>query len=196
MIASKPLTRIDPRVYRPRRKPVTVAIGFACDEGLLFCTDTKITTNIKTNGNKIEHWVSDDSNCSLTFAISSTDVNFPKTATKQCWDYLKQMDFSTVSMETVHHAAQFSLAEFYRDHIFPHPDRTPGAVFLELLVGIWLRGETRLYVSHETVLNEVDHYECIGSGGYLAKYLLHGNTKVQQVVILLQRRVIHFKTLD
>lgn len=172
MISNKPLTLANPASYRPRRKPVTIAIGFACDEGLLFCSDTKITTNIKTNENKIEHWVSDDDNCSIVFAISSTDINFPKTATKQCWEYVSRMDFSTVSMEAVHHGVQFSLAEFYREHIYPHPDRTTGAVFLELLVGIWLRGETRLYVSHETVLNEVDHYECIGSGAYLAKYLI------------------------
>ena len=172
MISPKPPAPADPRVYRPRRKPVTIAIGFACDEGLLFCADTKVSTNIKTNENKLEHWISEDKNCSITFAMSSSDLNFPRTAIQKCWEYVRHMDFATATLDTVHAAAEFSLAEFYRDHIFPHPDRTPGAVFLELLVGIWLRGETRLYVSHETVLNEVDHYECIGSGAYLAKYLM------------------------
>ena len=64
------------------------------------------------------------------------------------------------------------LAEFYRDHIYPHPDRTPKSIYLELLVGIWLRGERRLYKAHETVLNPITQYECIGSGAYLAKYLI------------------------
>ncbi len=50
MISSKPLSPADPRVFRPRRKPVTIATGFAYDDGLVFCVDTKITTNIKTNG--------------------------------------------------------------------------------------------------------------------------------------------------
>jgi hypothetical protein len=172
MIATKPLPITDPRVYRPRRIPVTIAIGFAYDTGLLFCVDTKVSTNIKTNESKLAHFVSDDTLCSLTFAMSSTDLNFPRNAVERCWDAVKGMDFKKVSIEAVHDAAEFALAEFYRDHIYPHPDRTPGATFLELLVGIWLRGETQLYVSHETVLNLVDHYECIGSGAYLAKYLI------------------------
>ena len=151
---------------------MTIAIGFAYDTGLLFCVDTKVSTNIKTNESKLAHFVSDDTLCSLTFAMSSTDLNFPRNAVERCWDAVKGMDFKKVSIEAVHDAAEFALAEFYRDHIYPHPDRTPGATFLELLVGIWLRGETQLYVSHETVLNLVDHYECIGSGAYLAKYLI------------------------
>jgi hypothetical protein len=172
MISPKPLPIADPRVYRPRRIPVTIAIGLTYDKGLLFCVDTKVSTNIKTNESKIAHFLSDDTLCSLTFAMSSTDLNFPRNAVERCWDAVKKMDFKNVSIEAVHDAAEFALAEFYRDHIYPHPDRTPGATFLELLVGIWLRGKTRLYISHETVLNFVDHYECIGSGAYLAKYLI------------------------
>ena len=42
MIVSKPLTRTAPRVFRPRRKPVTVAIGIPYDEGIVFCADTKV----------------------------------------------------------------------------------------------------------------------------------------------------------
>jgi hypothetical protein len=141
---------------------VTIATGFAYDDGLLFCVDTKVSTNIKTTESKIEYRVSDDKYCSMTFAMSSTDVNFPCTAIDKCWEYVKQMDFKTATMEAVHHAIEFSLAEFYRDHIYPDPDKTPGALFLQLLVGVWLRGETRMYLSHETVLIPVDNYECIG----------------------------------
>jgi hypothetical protein len=163
---------LHPLRLKRKKPPMTIAIGFAYDTGLLFCVDTKVSTDIKTNESKIEHRVSDDTMCSLTFAISSTDLNFPRTAIDKCWEYVRQMDFATVSIQAVHDAAEFSLAEFYRDHIYPHPDRTPGQLFLELLVGIWLRGKTRLYLSHETLLTPVDGYECIGSGAYLAKYLI------------------------
>jgi hypothetical protein len=171
MIPPKPISP-DPRVYRPRRKPVTIAVGFAYDSGLLFCADTKITTNIKTDESKITVLRSDDGLCCMTFAISSDDINFPQSAISACWDLVNQMNFATSTMDAVHNTAEFSLAEFYRDHIYPHPDRTPDAVFLEILVGIWLRGETRLYVSHETLLTPVEDYECVGSGAYLAKYLI------------------------
>ena len=51
MITTKPLPlsirhpqstrRLPQATYRPRREPVTVAIGFCCEDGLLFCADTK-----------------------------------------------------------------------------------------------------------------------------------------------------------
>lgn len=160
------------RAYRLQRKPVTIAIGFAFDGGLLFCTDTKVTGDIQANQSKIVRYSSADGNCSLIFALSSEDLNFPMVAVSSCWQYVRQIDFSTVPIETVHHAVQESLGDFYRDHIYPHPDRTPGAFFLELLVGIWLRGESKLYLSHETVLSAVTQYECVGAGAYLAKYLI------------------------
>jgi len=178
MILPKPLSQspspspTDPRIYRPKRIPVGIAIGFAYDDGLLFCADTKISANIKTNESKIAYYCSDDQNCTMTFAMSSTDVNFPRSAVESCWGFVEKMDLAAASIEAVHKSAEFALAEFYREHIFEHPDRTPGAVFLEILVGIWLRGETRLFVSHETLLTPVQHYECIGSGYYLAKYLI------------------------
>jgi 20S proteasome alpha/beta subunit len=151
---------------------VTIAIGFAYDGGLLFCADTKVTGMIKANESKLEHFRSENGEWSITFAMSSEDLNFPRMAISRCWNYVNQMDFASASIDAVHDSAEFSLAEFYREHIFPHPDRTPKAVFLELLVGIWLRGEKRLYKSHETVLTAIDQYECIGSGAYLAKYLI------------------------
>ena len=151
---------------------MTIAVGFAYESGLLFCADTKVSTNIKTNESKIEYFVSNNGYCRMAFAVSSADLNFPRNAIEKCWESVCELDFATVSMEEVHRAAEYSLAEFYRDHIYPHPDRTPGTTFLELLVGIWLRGATRLYVSHETVLTPINEYECIGSGAYLAKYLI------------------------
>ena len=159
-------------LIRLRRIPVTIAIGFEFDGGLLFYADTKVTTTIKTNAEKIAHRAHDTEDLSLTFAMSSTDMNFPIMAVDTCWNYIKASNLQGATIDTVHQYAQFSLGEFYRDHIYSHPDRTPGAVFLELLVGIRFRGETRLYVSHETVLNRVDQYESIGSGAYLAKYLI------------------------
>lgn len=172
MISPTPLRRPDPRVSPVRRKPVSIAIGFPYDQGIVFCADTKITTSIKTNESKIAFFVSSDGQCCMTFAMCGSDLTFPRSAVTPCWEVVKKMDFSTATMDAVHNTAEFSLGEFYRDHIFPHPDRTPGAVYFELLVGIWLKGETRLFVLHETLLTPVDTYECIGSGAYLANYLI------------------------
>src|ERR1035437_236768 len=172
MISAKPLRLVDPRVYRPRRKPVTIATGFVYDDGLVFCVDTKITTNIKTNESKILWFASDDRKFCMTFAMAAEDLIFAKAAADSCWQFVTKLDLAAATMVMVHKAAEFALAEFYREHIFTHPDRTPGAFFYEHLVGVWLRNETRLFVSHETILEPVAEYECIGSGAYLAKYLV------------------------
>lgn len=164
--------RLPQREYRPRRKPVTVAIGYVYDEGIVFCADTKVTTSIKTNESKLSYYESEDRHCALVFTMASDDVIFPKAAIAACWEMVGKMDFATASMEAVRNTAQFALGEFYRDHIYTHPDRTPTSVYFEMLVGIWLRNQTRLYALHETVLNPIEDYECIGAGAYLSQYLI------------------------
>lgn len=151
---------------------MTIAIGFACEGALLFCADTGVTGEIKQKQSKIIRHVSTDGNCAITFASSAVDLNFPLSAISRCWDAVQGMDLAVRSLEEVHRVAEFSLAEFYSTHIYPHPDRMPDSPYLQLLVGIWVRGRCRLYLSNETVLNPVDHYECIGAGAYLAKYLI------------------------
>lgn len=170
MISPRLVRPVNPRAYRPRRKPVTIATGFVYDDGLVFCVDTKVSTNIKTNESKLLWYGSDD--LCMTFALAAEDLIFAKAAADFCWRSVNKLDLASATMEMVHGAAESALAEFYREHIFTHPDRTPGAVFFELLVGIWVRCETRLFVSHETILDPVKEYECVGSGAYLAKYLV------------------------
>jgi hypothetical protein len=172
MIAAKPLPRQNPKAYRPRRKPVTIATGFVYDDGLVFCVDTKVSTNIKTNQSKLLWYTTEDRRFCMSIAMAAEDLIFAKAAADCCWEFVSKLDMDTSTMTMVHKAAEFALGEFYREHIFTHPDRTPGAIFFELLLGLWLRGETRLLVSHETVLERVEEYECVGSGAYLAKYLV------------------------
>ena len=151
---------------------MTVAIGCVYDEGIVFCADTKVTNTIKGNESKLLFYSFDGGRCALLFAISSDDVNFPKSAISRCVEMIEKMDFSSITIGAVRDTAEFALAEFYRDHIYTHPDRGTGQVYMQLLMGIWLRNETRLYVLHETVLMRVEEYECLGAGEYLSKYLI------------------------
>ena len=86
IISPKPLRRLDPKMRRPRRKPVTVAIGYVYDEGIVFCADTKVSTTIKTNESKLAFFCSSDGYCCMTFAMSSDDSIFLKAAVEACWD--------------------------------------------------------------------------------------------------------------
>jgi len=151
---------------------MTVAAGFLFDDGLLFCVDTKVSGVVKTNESKLLFYRHDNGKCATVFAISSDDLNFPRAAAEACRAAVDKVNLADASIESVRKAIQSALAKFYKEHIFPHPDRTSGAVYLEMLVGIWLKHETQLFVSHETLLTPVDAYECLGSGAYLAKYLI------------------------
>jgi len=157
---------------RPLRRPMTIAIGFAYDDGLVLCADTKIGSNSKTNESKIEHFVSSNGYCRIAFAMTGVDLSFPRAAIRNCWQSIQQIDFATTHIEKVRDAIDSHLAGFYKGHIYEHPDRTPGQVFFQFLIGVWLRDQSHLYLSHETVTNSVDEYECIGGGAYLAKYLI------------------------
>jgi len=151
---------------------MTIAIGFTYDQGIVFCADTKITTDIKTNESKLAFFNSRDQQCCITFAMAGNDLDYARASAAACWEMVEKLDFSTVTMDTVHRAAEFGLAEFYENKIMTHPDRSLGVLDFKLLVGVWLRGETRLFISREILLKPVQDYECIGSGSYLANYLI------------------------
>jgi 20S proteasome alpha/beta subunit len=151
---------------------MSIAVGVVYDEGIVFCADTKIATDIKLNESKIEFYASSDRKCCLTFAISGNDLDYARSSAQACWQMVKKLDFATATMETAHRTAEFALAEFYQANILEHPDRSSGVLDFKLLVGIWLRGETRLFVNREVLLKPVPVYECIGSGAYLANYLI------------------------
>jgi 20S proteasome alpha/beta subunit len=151
---------------------MTIAAGFAFDDGILFCVDTKVTTSIKTNEPKLVFYRHADGQCATAFAMSSDDLTFPRSAIESCREAVDKVNFASANIESVKKAIQSALAKFYREHILPHPDRNSGAIYLELLFVICIHGETRLFVSHETLLTPIDDYECVGSGAFLAKYIV------------------------
>ncbi len=176
-----PPIRICPKSHHPqtadrfRRKPMTVAAGFVYDEGLLFCVDTKISTDIKTNESKILYQTYGDGKCATAFAISGYDLKFAKAAIESCEGAILSVNFidTAINIESIRKTIQSALAKFYKQHIFPHPDRgAGGAVDFEFLIGIWLGGETRMFRSRETMLVTVDGYDCLGTGAHLAVYLI------------------------
>jgi len=155
-----------------RRGALSIAVSVVYDQGIVFCADTQITTDIKLNESKIAFYSSSDRKCCLTFAICGSDLDYARSSAEACWEMVKKLDFSTATLEVVHRTAEFALAEFYESKIANHPDRSAGFVDFKLLVGIWLRGETRLFINREVLLMPIPEYECIGSGSFLANYLI------------------------
>jgi 20S proteasome alpha/beta subunit len=154
---------------------MTIAAGFVYDEGLILCADTKITTAIKTHESKLVECIYRDRKCYTAFAVAANDLKFAKSAIDSCEEAVAKVNFAdaSVNIETIRKTIQSALTKFYKDHVFPNPDQSQdGIVYFDLLIGIWLKGQTRMFVSRQTVLYPVDEYECLGTGGYLAKYLI------------------------
>lgn len=163
-----------PKKKRPRRKHVTIAAGFNFDGGLLLCADTKITTDAKTNESKLFYRDYANGQCATAFTVAAEDLEFAINAINSCQASIEQLDFadSQTDFEALRKALESALRTFYEEHLFPRPPESESADF-DLLIGIWLRGHTRLFASRYTVVNPVDEpFRCIGTGGYLAKFLL------------------------
>ena len=151
---------------------MTVALGFVYEDGLVFCADTKVTGEVKENESKLPFFPLWDGRGAMLFAISSDDIYYPKAAILRCVEMVGKMSFDTVTMDSMRNMAEFSLAEFYREHLYAHPDHAPMQIYMQMLIGLWLRNETRLYSLHETVFSRIEEYECVGAGEYLSKYLI------------------------
>lgn len=148
---------------------MTIAACFEFDEGILFCADTKITTDMKTNQTKIfaRIYPGEGGNCATVFALAGV-VSYARAAIEDCESRISGLDFLRVSMEDIRKEIAAALVDFYQEHMYPNPEMD--SYKFELLAGVWLRGETRLFKSENTVVLPVSYYECIGSGAYLAKY--------------------------
>ena len=151
---------------------MTVAIACAFQDGVLFCADTKITTGQqKTHESKIyvHRWGSESENGVSVFTVSG-EATYAAMAIRKCERAIAELDFAATSLDEIQDEIEAVLASFYQMHIFPHPDRED--VNFDLLIGLWLNGETRILANDDTALRLVRGYECVGSGGYLARYWL------------------------
>jgi hypothetical protein len=150
---------------------VTVAIACKFQDGLLFCADTKLSTgNEKRNESKI-HWKRwGPSNNSVSVFALAGDVDYAAAAIEKCERAIARLRFNETSLDEIQETIELVLAGFYQAHVYPHPSRRE--IDFNLLIGLWLNGETRFLVSKETAVRRVHGYECIGSGGYLARYVL------------------------
>ena len=148
---------------------MTIAIGIKFEYGVLLCADTKITTHVKTNQSKlITHVYGDGDTCATAFAFAG-DVDFARAAIRDC-KYQIERNLSVLSSSTtVRELIETVLRTFYESHMYARPEWKDRD--FSLLVAVWLNGgDTVLFSSNETVLNEVDDYECLGIGDYLARY--------------------------
>jgi hypothetical protein len=147
---------------------MTIAAGFVCNNGVLLCTDTQHTAYpLKYDAVKSEDF--DFPGGKLAFAYAG-NTNFALSAIQKCQRHMKAKKRLSDPLAEV----EGVLEKEYQRTVLRHPDRnTDGSIHYWLLLALWLPSSgVKLYATHQNSLHEVKGYECIGSGQYLAQYLI------------------------
>src|SRR5712691_10521981 len=92
MMATLPNKFKQRRRHRKNKRPkVTIAAGFKFDGGIMFCTDTKITTDIKTDERKISVMRYAGGYCTTVFAFAGC-VHYARMVVRRCEEAVEQLN--------------------------------------------------------------------------------------------------------
>ena len=149
---------------------MTIAMGFVCNDGIVLSADSQITTSLtKSHEAKIQHFDFKGGKAAFVYA---GNVNFSLSA------------YQKVKKELIQEPPQDPLAKIesilereYRRNVLKHPGHSADdSLDYQFLIAFWKDGIARLFMSDRTTLVEVDHWEPIGIGYYLAKHLIQSHT--------------------
>jgi 20S proteasome alpha/beta subunit len=143
---------------------MTIAAGFLCSDGVLFCADTEHTGwSAKSHHSKVDHF--EVVGGKVCFALAGASA-LAWSAIQKCKKHLQ----ATPSADLVADIERILDAE-YRRNVLGHPNYAN--LDYSLLVGVWTQNERpRVYFTTATALTEVTEFHCIGIGGELATYLI------------------------
>lgn len=172
----RPVPRFFPKPKRlPRSRKVTIAAGFKFDHGIMLCADSQFNYSgvIKASGKKIFIKYFKKPLVSVGFAIAGSVPHAQKAIRKIC-EQIRTIDSPRVTSETIVAAIEDALEPFYRDHIRTHPNyQKAGSPEFDLIIATWTEADKeKLFATYEDCCNEVDDYEFVGVGQYLARYLV------------------------
>ncbi len=168
---------IVPRPKRlPERKAVTIIAGFKSSEGIVVCADTQETiSNLsKRNVPKVrfepsgirEHiLLAGVNDLAVAFCGAANNGPFIDKIVDQAWDAVQQ----TTSLDDACMAIENSIKQTYQEfgQIY-QPGYCPEA---ELIYGVKMHGNSRLFSAFGPIVNERDTYSTGGAGYYMADFL-------------------------
>ena len=159
---------------------MTIAIGFACSDGIVLATDTQYTTQyvglgIKREGPKL--FVAAERSDLTVIIAAAGSVPFMKMAVGKLKDAFDLL--ISPSEREVQQTVEDVLLLFFKAHIYPVPNNRPQ---FSLLIGARIGTNTyRLWETESTSVVPVASYACIGAGETISQYalkLVHGGSEV------------------
>lgn len=190
----RPLPRSKSRRL-PERKAVTIIAGFRTSDGIVICGDTQETIANLSKRNvakvKLEPWYVDSASEVLAATIGGPlaacfcgagNGPFIDMLTKKAWKAAKHC----TDLQDGCACVEELIKETYREYggIY-QPGECP---FVELIYGLKVENESRMFFASGPVVNEVEEYCSGGVGSYMADFLAarmrSSSISVHQAVIL------------
>jgi 20S proteasome alpha/beta subunit len=196
MITPKPRPFPRPEYRRlPKGKPVTIATGMRCTNGVVLCTDTEYTGSHKTYGTKIAHFVKPEHGFSFAMAGAGSAVFMEKV-----FDTFADKLESKIP-QTITDAAknlEDVLIALYKRHIFKIPNWQESGADGSFLVALRTPdGIQDFFRTSNTVIAKASDYECIGYGedvgASVIESLAHPAATVAEATVLLIHAVQRVK---
>jgi len=170
------LTLKQPYPLRPqstlRKKPVTIAAGFKCGDGILLATDLEITdSSIKRIGGKSTYFRTPEGALIAIAGAGYYDILAYACETMAA-------DVTGNSIREIIEDVRRNLTDLYDEHVRPsYPQLYEQAEALKLIVAVIVGTQEsiedyRLYVSEQTVIREAEPYQFVGIGKDLAYYIM------------------------
>jgi 20S proteasome alpha/beta subunit len=135
----------------------------------MLCADTQHSGGMKLSDSKLATGQHSDKSWAIAYAGS---VRYARTAIRKFEETLTSIPNPSISQ--IASELQSVLRWLHEDHLYRHPDWRTGTLQVQFLIAIWSKKDQArgLYVTEDTALAPVEHYECIGSGNYLGHYLM------------------------
>jgi hypothetical protein len=169
-----PFEKLKRYIHCPRRftqnriRPVTIAAGFKCSDGIVLATDLEITESMTKR----------ISGKSAYFPVQNGFVGIAGAGSYDLLAYACEVIGDNVRGESpraIIDGLRGNLKRLYREHVHPsYPNDWPTA--LQLIVGVVFHTEDSLdfglYVSERNLLRKTGPYEFVGAGKELSYYVM------------------------
>jgi 20S proteasome alpha/beta subunit len=151
----------------PKEKRMTIAAGFGLREGILLCSDTQYTGDMKIQDHKIFGGDFGPGKIAITFAGPE---NYGKFAIQECMDAIGSK--SDKSLRGVISAIRTTVKRIYEEYIDSRPEPERYDARFRLIIGLWHEvSGLHLLSSNSVIVKRETSWTCIGTGEYLARYL-------------------------
>lgn len=149
---------------------MTIAAGFRVQDGILLCADTQYTGAQIIYDTKL--FPLDCGEARVVMALAGSEA-YGKMVIQECLEAIRQSPM-TRTLGAMRLAIRETLKPLYEEYVDTRPTAAEqdSARFC-ILAALWSQTEgLELIRSHETAVWQIPSWSCLGSGEYLAKFML------------------------